>query len=294
MAKQDPYAKVTDSIIEALEAGTVPWSRPWRSAMPRSMATGKHYRGVNVITLGMLSDHASPWWGTYRQIGERGGQVRKGERASVAVYWKIIRKRDAETGEEKTIPLLRTFSLFNLDQADWPDGIPSAFVPEVVEVVEPSTAAEAILADYYDAGPGIDHVGEAAHYSPRRDVVTIPPRDLFRSTDAYYRTLFHETVHSTGHPSRLARPGIVDLDGFGSHQYSREELIAEVGAAMLAAETGIETSEGLDQSAAYIDSWLRVLRGDSKLIVAAASEAAKAVDAIRGEALDLDVETSDQ
>jgi antirestriction protein ArdC len=283
----DAYQVITDRIIEALEAGTVPWRKPWRSIEgfgPTSLSTGKGYRGINTLMLSlesMVRGYDSIYWGTYRQIAEQGGQIRKGETSTQVVLWKPVKKTKAD-GSEDSFLLMRLFNVFNAEQADWADGkMPTN--PEATEAnyVEPVEAAEAI-ANGMPNRPRIQHGGDRAFYSPNLDYVGMPPQEAFDSTEGYYATLFHELIHSTGHKSRVGREGIEAFAGFGSESYSKEELIAEMGAAYLCAEAGIEPR--IEQSAAYIASWLKVLKNDKKIVVASAGAAGKATDFI----LDID------
>ena len=288
-ARKDVAQDVTDLIIAALEAGTVPWQRPWASAgsLPRSMATGKVYRGINVLLLGLYSDLAgydSPWWGTYKQIAAQGGQVRKGEKASTVVLYTTFDKDEvAPTGETvtKTIPLLRSFNVFNADQAD---GLPAKFTTPIElpgTELERLEHAEAVVAGYIANGPSLTHGGDRACYSPRADAVSMPELAAFKSAEGYYSTLFHELTHSTGHASRLEREGIAgEGHAFGDTTYAAEELIAELGAAMLCATVGIEQAATIPASAAYIANWLTALRNDKKLVLTAAKHAQRATDLI--------------
>lgn len=291
---RDAAAETTNKIIAALEAGTVLWQKTWKSTggsdLPRSLSTGKPYRGVNVFTLwfeAMTKSYSSQYWGTYKQISERGGQVRKGEKSSEIVFWKIIDKTETVDGEAKVrkIPLLRLFHVFNTEQADWTD---EARLPEIVKPAEanadPIEAAQALVADYLANGPSLGHGGSRAFYQPATDHVQLPRLADFVSPEAYYSTLYHELTHSTGHDSRLKRDGIREgsFGAFGDKVYSNEELIAEMGAAILCAIAGIEQAATLDNSASYLAHWIGALKGDSNLIIRAASAAQKAVDRIVG------------
>lgn len=300
-AKQDAYEQVTEAIVAKLEEGLVPWHRPWAVSadghlqMPTSMSTKKPYRGVNVFLLAMQG-YTSPWWGTYKQISERGGQVRKGEHGTQIVFWRkfeVLDGRALKQGEyrnlnaedRKRVQLrfsLKTFVVFNAEQAD---GLES-----LVPVVEPEPAGEDRVideCDYVTMGylrsenaPVVRHGGSVASYSPTTDQIRIPHRASFDSPEHYYTTLYHEAVHSTGHSTRLDRKDAFG-NGFGTEKYSKEELVAEMGAAMLAAVTGISDSV-LDNSAAYVQGWLKVIKGDSKLVVQAAAQAQKAADLVLG------------
>lgn len=282
------YEIVTDKVIEMLESGTAPWRKPWASTdagLPRSMSTGKPYRGVNPFLLNMSAmagSYGSPWWGTYRQIAERGGQVRKGEKSTLVVFWKFLDvvRPDADTGEPRSdrVPMLRYFSVFNAEQSDAGLRLPS--LPETVDR-EPLEDCEGIVRGYLSTGPSFTTGGDRAYYSPAADRVVVPTIGDHRSAEAYYSTLFHELTHSTGHRDRLARQGVIEGHKFGDALYSKEELIAEMGAAMLCGIAGIENVT-LANSAAYLASWLRVLRGDTRMVVTAAASAQKAADLIRG------------
>jgi len=288
---RDIEAEVTDRMIEALERGTVPWSRPWTSAaglMPTSATTGKPYRGVNVWLLSLTAmeqGYASPYWVTFNQCKALGGHVRKGQRSTVVVFWKLLDRKDtAADGAERArkIPLLRYFNVFNVEQCEELT-LPARFtMPEEREPLTVSDAVRAVV-DGYANGPELRHApSESAYYSPSEDRITLPALEQWSSETGYAGTLFHELTHSTGHPSRLDR---FERNGepqhFGSQRYAREELVAEMGAAILAASTGIETG-GIEQSAAYVASWLRALNEDRSLVIKAAQQAQKAVDRILG------------
>lgn len=284
--RKDVEDEVTSKVLDALEKGTVPWHKPWRSAglLPTSATTGKPYRGINTWLLSLSAFEAgfeSPYWLTYRQGREFGGHVRKGEHGTLVVFWKRLEVKDPETDEgTKVIPLLRSYWVFNLDQCD--DVImPPRFTFEEYEPLEPGEALEAVLAGYVD-GPTIRHrKGDRAYYTPSTDEVTLPAMDQWPDEAAYSSTLFHELAHSTGHPSRLDR---FERNGepkhFGSERYAREELVAEMGACLVAGTTG--TDYRVDQSAAYVASWLRALKDDKSLVIKAAQQAQRAVDRILG------------
>jgi antirestriction protein ArdC len=284
---------ITDKMIAKLEAGTIPWQRSWSSkdgggGIPLRMSTGHPYRGVNVFLLQLAGlEYGSPWWGTYKQISERGGQVRKGEHNTLVVFWKLLRKEEQVEGKTvtKRIPLLRQYGVFNLEQADWPEGSKKPGGNEPVLVAEdPVAAAEALVAEYLATGPALHHGGNQAFYRPATDSVQLPAFASFRSAAEYHSTLFHELTHSTGHDSRLKRDGIADgtFGPFGSEVYSNEELVAEMGAAILCALAGIEQEAVFNNSAAYIATWLRKLQSDHNLVIRAAAAAQRAVDLVVG------------
>jgi antirestriction protein ArdC len=289
--RTDLYAEVTGRIIAALEAGTVPWRDPWEATAgrPTSMSTRRPYQGVNAILLGLAAGergYRSRWWGTYRQIGELGGQVRRRERSVQVVFWKQLDRgdpgehADGEAGEVRRMPLLRAFRVFNAEQADH---LPDRF--RAAEAAGPELAGQPadVLAGYLAAGgPRLVHAaGAGPHYDTGRDQIVLPAPGQFPTREAYYATAFHEAAHSTGAPTRLNRPGVAEFDHFGSGRYAREELIAEIGGAMLCTATGTVTEASLrDDSAAYIAGWLKALGDDRRLVVIAASQAERAADRV--------------
>ena len=274
----DIYSAVTDRIIEQLEHGVIPWHKPWTGIQSGAISgnTGKPYSLLNQMLLGKPGE-----WYTYNQIQKLGGRVRKGEKSSMVVFWKQtpIKEEDPATGEtvERMIPMLKYFSVFHIDQTE---GIERKIIdPEAIDPATDSTA-DAIIADYIQrSGVKLEHrKGDEAFYSPAFDKVVLPLREQFQSMAEYYSTAFHELTHSTGHSSRLDR--ISRRAFFGNEEYSREELVAEIGAAALLNHCGIETGSSFRNSAAYIQPWLRALRNDKKLIVSASGAAAKAFDFI--------------
>ena len=272
------YEIVTEKLVAALERGTVPWRRPWRGAdgAPRNMASGKEYRGINSLLLGM-SGYDSPTWGTMNQINAAGGRVRRGERSTLVVFFKQLELTRADAdGEEivKHVPMLRYYLVWNTDQCDGLKLAPRAGAAPAP--VEPLAAGLAVVAGMPNT-PRIVTGGRAC-YMPGPDVVEMPDADRFTGAPAYYSTLFHELTHSTGHESRLNRKGITSVARFGDSTYSREELVAEMGAAFVCAASGIEHDD--EQSAAYLQCWIKALRGDSRLAVVAAGQAQKAADYI--------------
>ena len=291
--KFDIYAEITGKIIEALDRDIVPWHRPWMGGdcIPRSLATGRPYGGVNTIMLA-LAGYSSPYWATFKAIKALGGNVVQGETSSMAVFFKWLNVEDVDpvTGvkEKKKIPLLRGFRVFNLEQAE---NIPADKLPgdafPVIESVDwnPVKKAEELLTEAVEADriPPVQHDGGGrAFYRPSSDSVHLPARDRFDTAGGYYGVTFHELGHATGHSSRLNRGLDTKPTGFGSKSYSREELVAELTAAFLCGETGLDSSESLDNSASYIDGWRSKLSKDKKLIVTAAAQAQKASNWIKG------------
>ncbi len=280
------YEIVTERILEKLAEGTVPWHKPWSGGgCPKNLVSGKEYRGVNVWLLGS-QDYTSPYWVSYKQAKQLGGCVRKGERGTPCIFWKFL-ARDTEnpvTGEikSKQIPLVRYYSVFNVEQCDDITHKRLEAQTEEPEPFNPIEAAEAIVSGYPDP-PTIAHDGRgSAYYRPATDTIHMPEREIFNSEAHFYATLFHEMTHSSGHESRLARPGVSNPIRHSSHEYSQEELVAEMGAAFLLAEAGIDSDSLTNNSASYIQSWLKALKNDPKLVVLAAAQAQKAVDHITG------------
>jgi antirestriction protein ArdC len=272
------FEVITDRILAALDEGTIPWRKPWKcGGFPRNLVTGKPYRGLNVF-LTIMQGYASPYWLTFKQAQEQGGQVRKGEKGTPIIYWNW-QKRQVEDHdgdiEEKQVPFIRYYTVFNLAQIDGivsPEGQSSEF--------EPIVSCEDVINNMPKA-PVIESGWARASYSPAADIVRMPPRNAFKSEAGYYSTLFHELTHSTGHASRLDRKTITEMAAFGSEDYSKEELIAELGAAFLCGHTGIE-QETIENNAAYIAAWRERLSEDKRLIISAAAQAQKAADFILG------------
>jgi antirestriction protein ArdC len=283
------YDIVTEKICAELERGVVPWHKPWVGSdkAPANLISKQAYRGINPLLLS-LSGYSSPYWLTYKQSASLGGQVRKGEKGTQIIFYAKLESKtkiDAH-GNAESFPMLRYYTVFNTDQCDGlGDHVPTAkptLTPLEDDYEKQVAAAESVLNGYVDK-PAIDDHVNAAWYRPSLDLIGMPPRDTFTSAQGYYSTLFHECIHSTGHASRLDRIGVSkEQAGFRSETYSKEELIAELGAAFLCADAGIENT--IPQSAAYCASWLKVLKGDSKLIVSAASGASKAARYITGTA----------
>lgn len=277
------YDIVTDRMIALLERGVVPWQKPWAAgtaSMPRNLVSGREYRGINVFLLASAG-YSSPYWLTFKQALALGGDVRKGEKATPVIFWKILDVEDPVDGKKK-IPFLRYFSGFNLEQCEGISAPVSPDAPAAPAPVafDPITTAAAIVAGM-PKPPTLTHNEPRAYYRPITDTVNMPKAELFTAPAEYYSVLFHELTHSTGHAARLARPGITELAAFGGQNYGREELVAEMGAAFLCAEAGI-LHQTAENSAAYLASWIKTLRGDNKLAVVAAAQSQKAADYIMG------------
>jgi antirestriction protein ArdC len=272
------YEIVTERIIATLETGVIPWRKEWKVSasqdagrLPYNMATGKPYRGINILTL-LCSGYSSNGWVTYKQALELGYQVRKGEKSSPVVFWKFFPKSDDRP------PFARYYSVFNVSQLDGvPDALP--FSPEPFDGI---ASAQAVADAYMVSAshPELRHGGERAYFSPAHDLVRMPPAQSFTSPEGYYSTLFHEFIHSTGIGCRLNRDELKGIQSFGDLEYSKEELTAEFGAAFLCAEAGISNEQILTNSAAYIQGWVSKLKSDKTLLMRAASLAQRASDYI--------------
>lgn len=277
------YDEVTNRIIAELEGGRIPWVQPWGKVgatglgLPRNAVTGRNYSGVNVLILwGALFEHGWPsqGWLTFRQARDAGSNVRKGEHGVTVVYAdrftpETEKERARESGEEaRAVPFLKRFTVFNLAQCE---GLRPGLAPDP----EPLPEREIVpVAEEVIAASGVDFRigGNKAYYVPSADFVQVPPQPAFYEQINYYRTALHELTHSTGHKSRLDRN---QTGSFGTEDYAREELVAEIGSAFLCASLGIAPTV---RHSDYLSSWLDVLREDNRAIFRAASAATKAAD----------------
>ena len=276
------YTMVTELILEKLSSGVIPWRKTWASGIPCSYGSGKEYRGINIILLGLL-DFPSKYWVTYKEALRLKGFVKKGSKGSPIVYWhwRTSEEKEALISKGKTespapcYPF--NFTVFNLEQTEGlkiPDDDLNSERKERIEDAEKLVAA-------FSGRPKIAHgLQMSPCYSPSRDEVLMPHLSQFKSANHYYSTLFHELIHSTGHKSRLNR----EKEGGGKDvlAYSFEELVAEIGAAFLCALTGVQNERVIEDQSAYIHHWQKFLKGDSFAFMRACSEAQKAVDFIRG------------
>jgi len=284
-----PAKLITDAIIARLEAGVSPWRRTWATSRGHSgrpmRACGQPYRGINALWLWVVADtngYASPTWMTYRQAAELGGQVRKGERSTIAVFYKTYQARDAAdatTGngadEDRTRRVMKSYNVFNVAQID---GLPDRFAPPppppAVEPGSPQDEADRAEIDAFIAGTGaaILHGGNEACYIPLRDLIHLPHAAAFDTYAHYGATAAHELAHWTGHPTRLSREL---ANRFGNDAYAAEELVAELASALIGADLGLPVAH-LDNHASYIDHWLRILRADERALMTAAARAEEA------------------
>lgn len=290
--KKTVYEIITEQILTLLDQGTIPWRKPWNRTgnvefdWPKNLASKRPYSGINVFLLS-CAPFGSPFWLTFKQAAALGGKVRKGEKGYPVIFWKMQRKTWKEEGGEEQkqmIPILRYYTVFNVDQCEGidPEKIPTC--PDELEEIEftPIEAAQAIF-ENFKYGPEITHYNNSdrACYSPTFDKISMPAPEQFKRAEEYYSTLFHELSHSTGHSKRLDRKELMDSNFFGSHDYSKEELVAEFSAAFLCGISGIEHAT-LENSAAYIKGWSSKLRSNPKWAVHAAAAAQKSADLIQG------------
>jgi antirestriction protein ArdC len=282
------YEIVTEKIIKQLESGVTPWRKPWACQSPANLITQKEYRGLNVFTLASQG-FPSRFWLTFNQATKLGGRIRKGEKSSPVIFWNVGEDRETITpdGTKKILRpfLLRYYSVFNLAQTEGID-LPASVLQET-RTNNPIETCEQIVANMLN--PPAFEQSDKAWYSPDSDAVGMPARGLFYSPEGYYSTLFHELAHSTGHAKRLHRDNFDNPVSFGSESYSKEELIAEMTAAMLCGIAGIE-QKTLENSASYLKTWIARLKSDSRLLVSAASHAQKAADFIQGKAMEQEVQ----
>lgn len=275
--KVDVYKIVTDRIIELLELGTVPWQKPWIDAgVPANLLSKRPYRGINLWLLLSLNYERNLFL-TWDQLKKIGGSVKQGEHGQVVVFWKTVKKTDNPEGEEqKNVPLLRYYKVFNIEQCkDIPEGL---VMPLVQREHDPIAECEAIVNGMPECPP-VKFKEQKAFYDIIGDYINMPKKKSFKTNESYYSTLFHELVHSTGSEKRLKRPTITEMAEFGSEPYSIEELVAELGAAYLCSFAGILGSQIVDNTA-YIKGWLGKLKDDKRFIIRASGYSQKAVDHI--------------
>lgn len=286
--KLNIYDQVTNAIIAELEKGIIPWNRPWINstyAGAISHTTGKPYSFLNQMLLGCKGGE----WLTYGQIKAEGGHVKRGEKASLVVFWSFVQRTELEAvcdehGNEigtrqvvvDTYPVLKGYNVFHIDQCE---GIKPRFKNEPVQYDNtPIERAEDVITAYV-AREGLKlniEDCDRACYSPLLDRVQVPQMAQYKCCEEYYSTLFHELTHSTGHERRLKREGITELHFFGDQTYSKEELVAEMGSAFILGQLGIESASTFRNSVAYIQGWLKALKNDHRLIVQAAAKAEQA------------------
>lgn len=292
--RQDVYQMITDIIVNKLENGVIPWKQRWSAqGAAANYLTKKPYRGINALLLNSI-EFAYPYFLTFKQTQQLGGKVKKGAESLPVVYWQwnyYLKATGCKLTEEeaKLLPntevehraFLRYYRVFNLQDI------------EGIKMDAPSNNTH-ILNDEEKLFKGFQPLHSMPHpvatktqsdtpyYHPRRDYINMPPMTAFPNAEAYFQVFYHELTHATGHRKRLNRNGIVEPQHFGSWNYSQEELVAEMGASFLSNIMGLQTEAELTDAAAYIQSWLQVLRNDKRFVIEAAQHAQKAVDYILG------------
>lgn len=286
--KKDIYQKVTDKIIADLEQGELSWLKPWSSGNLEGKITkplrhnGMPYNGINILMLWGASVEAGylyPYWMTFRQAKELGAHVKKGERGNLVVYANTITKTEEGADgneEERKIPFMKGYSVFNVEQIE---GLPEHYHTKPKPIIDPALRIDHAEEFFNHTRADIRHGGNSAHYAGGSDHVQMPHFETFRSPEAYYATLAHELTHWTKHKSRLDRE--FGRKKWGDEGYAREELVAELGAAFLCADLELTPEAGSDH-AAYIQSWLKVLKDDKRAIFSAAAHAQRAADYLHG------------
>lgn len=279
--KKSVYEIITERIIEQLENGVIPWQKPWTGTHSGAYnrISNKPYSLLNQMILKHGGEYA-----TFKQWSDLGGKIRKGEKSEVVTFWKIQPyEEENENGEKviKQIPLLRYYNVFHISQVD---GVEPKEQLKISNL-EPIEEAEKIKTDYMNREhlKIFEKVTNDAFYLPIQDYIQVPCKEQYQDIEEFYSTLFHEMIHSTGHKSRLNRSDMQGIVRYGSEKYSKEELTAELGSAMIINILGIETEKSFKNSSGYIQDWLQVLKNDNKFIVSASSRAEKAVKYILNE-----------
>lgn len=279
------YDIMTDRIIKIMEKGVVPWSQKWNSPLPQNFVSKKVYTGFNFWFLYFTAaelNYQTPYWLTYNQIKNLRGSIKAGENKKwqPVIFFKMnsyIDNKDLDTNGKPTIkeyPLLRYYLVWNIEQVD---GIEYSTTKENSQI----DSCDNIIENYKDC-PKIVHKLSTPSYSPLEDRISIPNKNRFEKSEFYYKTLFHEITHSTGHKSRLGRFQDDESVDFGSADYSKEELIAELGSAFLCAQAGISNEDMVKYNASYIKGWVKAFKEDKKLIIEASGKAQKAVNYVLG------------
>ncbi|TDH17800.1 DUF1738 domain-containing protein [Segetibacter sp. 3557_3] len=286
----DVYQDVTNRVIEALQQGDIVWQKGWNAlGLPQNLVSHKPYRGWNVFWLNfvtMVKGYKTPYYITFNQAQNLGGTIRKGEKGVRITYWATLQHQDntreteelatSDTEPTRTRMVPKVHTVFNYDQTEGLE------LPQIESMFRKDVNSIAACEDIISAMPSkpqVMNAGDQAYYQPAVDRITMPIRGLFLSDEAYYATFFHELAHSTGHSSRLNRPELMETDGFGGVNYSKEELTAELTASFLCAIAGIQHPT-IQNAAAYIQGWLKALQNDKTLVFKAASHAQKAADYI--------------
>ncbi len=289
---EEAAEKVLAPLEEMLERNDLPpWAKSWDATRAMHVGAGdRPYHGVNqmitAIMAGIRGYESRRWW-TFKAIKAAGGMVKKGEKGTaVVLYKRWTREVEQENGEKETVGgmMMRHYTVFNLDQTDLPEDVKTPAVDEEGEPFDPIQRAEEIIAEGREAGRWAKtlHGFDAAYYTPSRDTVSMPDRDAFTSPAMYYSVLFHEQGHATGHADRLARRGVMEATRFGTIRYGLEEIVAETCAAIVCGAAGIEAAT-IENTAAYCQNWLQVIRADRQAFLRMAGHGVKAAQYLLGE-----------
>lgn len=264
------YDYVTEKIITELKNGVIPWSKPWSGTKAINYVTRKEYKGINTLLLQKSGEYL-----TFNQIKALKGSLKKGSKASMIVFYKISTSKEKEAeAKDKNYFILRYYNVFHISDCEGIESKIKTFEHDTI------TEAEEVIKNYNTKPAITNDDSNSAFYSPSSDFINIPSINHFPKIEEYYSTLFHESIHSTGHTSRLNRFINESKNAaFGSEEYSKEELIAEIGSAMLCNSVGI-LDNTIKNTTAYLQSWIKVLQNDNKFIIQASSKAQKAVNFI--------------
>lgn len=286
-ASANIYDQITNQIVKQMENGIVPWQKPWEHGTFMGCISHTSGKPYSLLNQWLLNGKAGEWL-TYKQIQAEGGRVKAGEKASTVVFWKYLDKVEERENEDGTIesvvtgrfPILKGYAVFHIDQCE---GIKAKHAQGTKRYEhEASEEAESVIRNYVERD-GLKlfiEDGDRAYYSPCCDEVHVPMMQQYKVREEYYSTTFHELTHSTGHAKRLNRKEVAGISFFGDENYSKEELTAEIGAAFLCQTVGLECEKAFENSVAHLQGWLRALKNDKKLIVAAAARAEAAVNYI--------------
>ncbi len=288
------YDEVTNRIIAMIEKGVAPWRRTWSTyGLARNYVSGRLYSGINYILMNNTG-HPIPYFMTFNQVKEIGGSIKKGSEANMVIYFKVYYKDSDDNtltpdeakvryqkGEDiKALKFIRYYNVFNVENIDGIDLDHNKFSEVKLSNNEKIARCEEIIMNM-PKPPELRQIdANKAFYSPSQDFVNMPSIGQFETSEHYYATYFHELIHATGHPSRLARAEVMDFSGFGTKPYSKEELVAEMGASILSSQSQIDYDSVVENNASYLAGCLKVLKEDSRFVFKVSAQAQKAVDYI--------------
>lgn len=270
------FAIVTERLIAQIEAGTCPWRKPWKGgSCPQNLLTGRAYSGFNRLA---TSGFERPYFATFKQLSSEGLMLRKGARSVPIVWW--MRHEKEKDGKKDSWLSPRFYKVFNVDDLEASSRLDDLMAKRRTENDNlPRPDADSVVRK---TGANISYGNGAAYYIPSKDRIEMPALGQFDAPNSFYGTLFHELGHWTGHETRLKREGITTPHAFGSENYSKEELVAELTSAFVCESLGINGN--LESSAAYLDNWLRKLKEEPKMLLTSATAAQKAANLILGDA----------